>query len=49
MANFTVQDVADLCDVSVDTVRRWADSGLLPCHRLPSGWRRFDPAVVLAF
>jgi hypothetical protein len=26
-----------------------ADSGQLPAHRLPSGYRRFDPGEVLQF
>jgi len=36
-----VQQAADLLGVSVNTVRRWADSGKLVCRRTPSNQRRF--------
>jgi excisionase family DNA binding protein len=45
----TVRTVADLLSVSDGTVRRWADSGVLPAYKLPSGHRRFDPVTVLRF
>ena len=45
----TVRSAASLLAVSVDTVRRWADSGLLPSYRLPSGHRRFDRSAVQRF
>lgn len=32
--------------VSRATVRRWADAGLLPYLRFPSGQRRFRPADI---
>lgn len=44
-----VIDVARTLRVSPDTVRRWADSGLLASIRLPSGHRRFERADVLMF
>ena len=37
-----VQQAADLLSVSASTVRRWADTGRLPCRRDPSGQRRFS-------
>ncbi len=45
----TVKGAASKVGVSPDTMRRWADAGLLLSFRLPSGHRRFDPAVVEAF
>jgi excisionase family DNA binding protein len=47
--SLTPKAVGDLCGVSLRTVRRWADEGLLPHHRLPSGDRRFWPADVERF
>jgi excisionase family DNA binding protein len=44
-----VRDVAALLSVSGETIRRWANAGLLPAKRLPSGHRRFDAAAVLRF
>jgi len=38
--------VAELFGVRVETVRRWADAGKIPCTRTLGGDRRFDPAVV---
>jgi len=49
MRSLNVSEVADLLGVSADTIRRLADKGHLPCHRLPSGYRRFDPGDVLRF
>ena len=46
---FTVRTAAELLSVSPDTVRRWADRGILTSYRLPSGHRRFEPAKVLKF
>jgi excisionase family DNA binding protein len=37
----TTQQVASAFGVHEITVKRWADSGLLPFIRLPSGHRRF--------
>lgn len=35
------REVAALFGVSTYTVTRWADDGLIPVHRLPSGHRRY--------
>jgi diguanylate cyclase (GGDEF)-like protein/excisionase family DNA binding protein len=35
------QQAADLLSVGVGTVRRWADTGKIPCQRTPAGQRRF--------
>lgn len=40
------RQVAALFGVSTDTVTRWADDGLIPVHRLPSGHRRFRRSDV---
>lgn len=45
----TVGEAAEAIGVSEDTVRRWADVGLLPGYRLPSGHRRFDALEVRRF
>ena len=41
-------EVAQIVGVSSQTVRRWADAGILPTIRLPSGVRRFEAYDVLA-
>jgi len=38
--------VADLLDVSVDTVRRWCDEGKITTRRSPGGQRVLDGADV---
>lgn len=42
-------EVATILHVSPKTVTRWEKTGdLLPSQRLPSGYRRYDPADVAA-
>ena len=36
-----VAAAADILEVSQHTLRRWADAGLVPCRRTPSGQRQF--------
>jgi excisionase family DNA binding protein len=43
------QDVARMADVSADTVRAWADKGVLPVAKTPSGVRFFRRRDVDAF
>lgn len=38
----TTSEAAALVGVSVPTIRMWADSGRVPCHRTPGGHRRFE-------
>ena len=46
----TVAQVAHLLNAHPHSVRRWADSGLLPCYRIGvRGDRRFNSADVDAF
>ena len=42
----TVAQAAARLGVHADTLRAWADKGLVPVVRLPSGYRRFDPAEI---
>ena len=42
----TVAQVAKLLGVHVNTVRNWADKGLIKVVMLPSGYRRFEPAEI---
>ena len=44
-----INQVARTFEVSPDTVRRWADKGILRSHRLPSGERRFRQEDVFMF
>lgn len=47
MSELNVRQAARLLNVHENTVRNWADRGVLPVSRvLPSGYRRFDAAVV---
>lgn len=39
-------EVAKTFDVTVKTVGRWADAGLLPCVRTAGGHRRFPTSGV---
>ncbi|MGH9190517.1 MAG: TOBE domain-containing protein [Acidimicrobiales bacterium] len=51
MANLSYRpgQIADLLGVSVDTVRRWADSGRLATHRTEGGQRLIDGADLVRF
>ncbi len=42
----TITEAAERLGVSAATLRRWADSGAIRTVRLPSGYRRFEPAEV---
>ena len=42
----SVTSVAKILGVHPDTIRRWADKGLLPCVRTLGGHRRFRPQDV---
>ena len=42
----TIAPAAARLGVHPDTLRAWADKGLVRAVRLPSGFRRFDPAEI---
>ena len=42
----TAREVADLFGVHRNTVREWANSGLIPSHPLPSGRLRYKRTEV---
>lgn len=44
----TIGQAAARLGVSVPTLRAWADKGLIKMVRLPSGYRRFSEAEILA-
>lgn len=48
-ASYRPSEVAALCGVSVDTVRRWTDSGELPARRGPRGQRTIDGEDLAEF
>ena len=45
----TTGGVAELLKIDVSTVKRWADSGLLPCTKTLGGHRRYTQAQVREF
>lgn len=45
----TASQAAELLGVSPDTVRRYAEQGLIGCFRLPSGQRRYIRSTVIAY
>ena len=49
VAEFRINEAADLLGVSPDTVRRWADSGRLVAHRDEHGHRLVDGADLAEF
>ena len=42
----TITEAAKRLGIHYQTLRAWADSGKIPVVRLPSGYRRFEPAVI---
>ncbi|HEY3894415.1 MAG TPA: TOBE domain-containing protein [Pseudonocardiaceae bacterium] len=49
MPKFRISEAAALLGVSDDTVRRWLESGKLPCERDRSHWTVIDGAALAAF
>lgn len=47
-ALLTIGEAAKALGVHVDTLRRWADAGLIQVVVLPSGHRRFRAADIAA-
>jgi excisionase family DNA binding protein len=48
-STLSTQEVAALMSVTDTTVKRWADSGALPCSKTPGGHRKFLTKDVLHF
>ena len=48
-ATYRPGEVAELLGVSVDTVRRWCDSGKLPTRRTQGGQRLIDGRALARF
>ncbi len=42
----TISQAAAQLGVHPDTLRAWADKGLVPVVRTPTGYRRFDPNEI---
>ncbi len=42
----TISQAAARLGVHPDTLRAWADKGLVPVIRTPTGYRRFVPEVI---
>ena len=42
----TIQQEAERLGVHQNTLRNWADKGLVPVVKLPSGYRRFRPEEI---
>ena len=49
MTSYRIGQVAELLSVSVDTVRRWADTGRLGARRTEGGQRLVDGAALAEF
>jgi putative resolvase len=45
----SIGEAARLLGVSVDTLRRWSNEGLIPVTVLPSGYRRYRMEDIRAF
>jgi excisionase family DNA binding protein len=41
-----VREAAKRLGINAQTLRAWADKGYVSHIRMPSGYRRFDPAVI---
>jgi excisionase family DNA binding protein len=45
----TIAQAAERLGIHQNTLRTWADKGLVPHVRTPTGYRRFDPVVIEQF
>ena len=46
---YTTREVAEMWNVSPSTIKRWADSESLKCHRTPGGHRKFSMRDISEF
>lgn len=42
----TISQAAERLGVHPNTLRGWADKGLVPMVRMPNGYRRFRPSAI---
>jgi excisionase family DNA binding protein len=42
----TLGEAAERLGVHANTMRKWADQGIVPAVRRPGGHRRFEPQVI---
>ncbi len=42
----TIGQAAERLGISPSTLRGYADKGIVPFVKLPSGYRRFDPDII---
>ncbi|HKG22868.1 MAG TPA: helix-turn-helix domain-containing protein, partial [Blastocatellia bacterium] len=47
--SYSTTDLAKMWNVSGSTIKRWADAGLLKCHKTVGGHRKFDIDEVSRF
>jgi len=45
----SISEAARVLGVSLSTVRRWSDAGVLPSYRTPGGQRRYSREQLEAF
>lgn len=45
----TITEAADILGVHQKTLRSWANKGLVPHVKTPTGHRRFDPEELIRF
>ena len=45
----TISEAARFLGVSLSTVRRWSDAGVLPSYRTPGGQRRYNRDQLESF
>jgi excisionase family DNA binding protein len=45
----SISEAARVLGVSLSTVRRWSDAGVLPSYRTPGGQRRYSRTQLDAF
>jgi excisionase family DNA binding protein len=45
----SISEAARMLGVSLSTVRRWSDSGVLPSYRTPGGQRRYNREQLEGF
>jgi len=45
----SISEAAKLLGVSLSTVRRWSDAGVLPSYRTPGGQRRYSREQLEGF